>query len=116
MGVGLRTGLDGNSGPPTGIRSPDLPARSESLSRPVMLMLNVLFRRHFQINDNNPVPYAIKIWINNFEETGSALKRASVGRRRRNPYTENVQTVMAAWQFYDNFHKTLKFRSPIRCR
>ena len=38
-----------------------------------------LFRRQFHINRNNPVPsgHAIKTWIKNFEETGSALKKAS---------------------------------------
>ena len=44
-------GSQGRSGrklwPPTGIRSLDLPARSEPLSRPVMLMLNVFISSAF---------------------------------------------------------------------
>jgi hypothetical protein len=38
--VGPRTGRErcGKSAPPTGIRSPDRPARSDSLSRPVVLL------------------------------------------------------------------------------
>jgi transposase len=57
-----------------------------------------LFRRHFQINSNNPVPsaHAIKTWIKNFEETGSALKRKPPGKERSIRTPENIETVRAA--------------------
>jgi transposase len=57
-----------------------------------------LFSRHFQINPNNPVPsaHAIKTWIKNFEETGSALKRKPPGKERSIRTPENIETVRAA--------------------
>jgi transposase len=57
-----------------------------------------LFRRHFQINCNNPVPsaHAIKTWIKNFEETGSALKRKPPGKERSIRTPENIEIVRAA--------------------
>ncbi|KAJ4446169.1 hypothetical protein ANN_12862 [Periplaneta americana] len=40
-----------------------------------------LFRRHYNIHRDDPIPsaHAIKIWIHNFEVTGSALKKSSPG-------------------------------------
>jgi transposase len=57
-----------------------------------------IFRRHFQINRNNPVPsaHAIKTWITNFEETGSALKRKPPGKERSIGTPENIETVSTA--------------------
>jgi transposase len=53
-----------------------------------------LFRRHFQINHNNPVPsaHAIKTWVKSFEETGSTLKGKPPGKERNIRTPENIET------------------------
>ncbi len=42
------------------------------------------FRRFYNLGRHGAVPskHAIKCWINNFEETGSALKKKPTGRSR----------------------------------
>ena len=42
-----------------------------------------LFRRHFQINRNNPMSsaHAIKTWIENFKKTALALKKSLFGHK-----------------------------------
>lgn len=56
-----------------------------------------LFRNHFHVNRNDALPsdHAIKIWVRNFEETSSALKKKSrKGKSVRTP--ENIETVRDA--------------------
>lgn len=55
------------------------------------------FRRQFVIHSNNPVPssHAIKIWVRNFEATGSTLKKKGGSVKTvRSP--ENVAAVRGA--------------------
>lgn len=55
------------------------------------------FRLHFNLkrHDSAPSAKAIQIWITNFEETGSALKKKPVRQKSiRTP--ENVTAVRAA--------------------
>jgi transposase len=57
-----------------------------------------LFHQHFKMNHNNPVPsvHAIKTWVKNFEETGSALKKKASGERKKHPYAgKNIETIRA---------------------
>jgi len=42
------------------------------------------------------IGHAIKTWIKNFEETGSALKRKPPGKERSIRTPENIETVRAA--------------------
>ncbi|KAJ4435805.1 hypothetical protein ANN_18424 [Periplaneta americana] len=51
-----------------------------------------LFLRYYNIHRNDPIPsaHAIKIWIQNFEVTGSALKKKSPGEQEEyGEYREN---------------------------
>lgn len=53
-----------------------------------------VFRAHFVINRNHPVPsaHAIKLWVNNFEHSGTTIKKR--GRRKRNVRTQkNIERV-----------------------
>jgi hypothetical protein len=58
-----------------------------------------VFRNHFNISRNDPVPsaHAIKTWIKNFEETGSTLKKKT-GSVKSVRIPENVARVEGAVQ------------------
>ena len=47
------------------------------------------FRRFRKLGRGGAVPlkHAIKDWSNNFEETGSALKKKPIGRSRKSSYS-----------------------------
>src|SRR5215469_3296746 len=53
------------------------------------------FRRHFNLGRHDSVPsaHAIKTWISNFEETGSAMKKKPPDRERTVRTPQNVQTL-----------------------
>ncbi|KAJ4443735.1 hypothetical protein ANN_05513 [Periplaneta americana] len=58
-----------------------------------------LFRCHYNIHRNDPIPSAhdaIKIWIQNFEVSGSALKKKSPGKQRSVCTQENINAVRVA--------------------
>lgn len=57
-----------------------------------------LFRRHFLIPRNDPVPSAntIRAWVRQLEESGSTLRAEKHGRRRSVRTPQNVQLVRAA--------------------
>lgn len=63
------------------------------------------FRRFFNLGRHGRVPskHAIKTWIKNFEETGSALKRKPTGRPRSARTPQNIEAV-----------RVLVLRSPRR--
>lgn len=50
------------------------------------------FRRHFHLN-RVPSKHAIRTWIDNFEETGSALKKKPTGRPRSARTARNIEAV-----------------------
>ena len=56
------------------------------------------FRRHFNLGRHDSVPsaHAIKTWISNFEETGSAMKKKPPGRERTVRTPQNVQALQDA--------------------
>ena len=58
-----------------------------------------VFRNHFNIPRNDPVPsaHAIKTWIKNFEETGSTVKKR-IGSVKSVRMPENVARVESALQ------------------
>ena len=58
-----------------------------------------VFRNHFNIPRNDPVPsaHAIKTWIKNFEETGSTVKKR-IGSVKSVRTPENVAKVESAIQ------------------
>ena len=58
-----------------------------------------VFRNHFNIPRNDPVPsaHAIKTWIKNFEETGSTVKKR-IGSVKSVRTPENVPRVESALQ------------------
>lgn len=56
-----------------------------------------VFSAHFGINRNHPVPsaHAIKLWVNNFEQSGTTIKK--IGGRKLNIRTqENIERVREA--------------------
>ena len=58
------------------------------------------FRVHFNLRRHDPVPArnTILLWVKNFRETGSALKRKPTGRPRTARTEENVAAVKASVQ------------------
>lgn len=56
------------------------------------------FRIHFGLGRHDPVPHhaTIKVWVSNFRQTSSALKKKSPGRPRTATGPENVANVRAA--------------------
>ena len=58
-----------------------------------------VFRNHFDIPRNDPVPsaFAIKTWNKNFEETGSTVKK-TIGSVKSVHMPENVARVESAIQ------------------
>ena len=58
-----------------------------------------LFVRHFRIPRNSPMSFAhaIKTWVQNFEETGSALSEKSPGSAKTVRTPENVVAVREAF-------------------
>lgn len=57
-----------------------------------------LFRCHYNIHHNDPIPsaHAIKIWIQNFEVADSALKKKSSGKQRSVHTPENINAIRVA--------------------
>ena len=57
------------------------------------------FRRFFNLGRHGQVPskHAMKTWIKNFEETGSALKKNPTGRPRSARTPQNIEAV-PQWQ------------------
>jgi transposase len=56
------------------------------------------FYRHFNLSHHDLIPsaHAIKIWVSNFEETGSALKKKPPGGRRTVRMPENIAVLRTA--------------------
>jgi transposase len=56
------------------------------------------FRWHFNLHRHDLIPsaYAIKIWVSNFKETGSALKKKPSGGRQTVRTPENTATLRTA--------------------
>ena len=53
------------------------------------------YRRHFNLRRHDPVPsaHAIRLWVQNFESTGSALKNKPAGRPRSCRSQERIEEV-----------------------
>ena len=56
------------------------------------------FQRYFNLGRHGQVPskHAIKTWIKNFEETGSALKKKPTGRTRSARTPQNIEGVLVS--------------------
>jgi DNA mismatch repair ATPase MutS len=57
-----------------------------------------IFRRHFNIHQNNSVPSrnTVLLWVRNFRETASAAKRKPPGREPSLRTPENIEQVCRA--------------------
>ena len=58
------------------------------------------FRKKFGIHRNSKVPsaHAIKTWVNNFEETGSTVKKKGVSVKRVLHTPQNIDAVRASFE------------------
>jgi len=58
------------------------------------------FRRHYNLGRHDRVLscIAIKTWVNNFEETGSALKKKPPGAQRTQRTPENIEAVRTSFE------------------
>ncbi|KAL4112988.1 hypothetical protein QTP88_016699 [Uroleucon formosanum] len=58
------------------------------------------FRRHYNLGRHDHVPSckAIKSWVENFEETGSALKKKPPGAQRTQRTPQNIEAVRTSFE------------------
>jgi len=58
------------------------------------------FRRHYNLGRHERVPSckAIKTWVKNFEETGSALKKKPLGAKRTQRTPQNIEAVRTSFE------------------